>query len=277
MESVLNNLTEYLSIEHLQLVIRAVMVLVIAWLIARIVSGALVRLFRKHTDAQGVMLIRTFSKYLIMGLAVVMIIKELGFDIGVLLGAAGILTVAIGFASQTSMSNLISGLFLLGERPFMVGDIIRVGSVIGEVLSIDLLSVKLRTFDNLFARIPNEALIKKDVINYSRFSIRRLDMELRVPLDFDLEQIQQILSEVADHNPLCLQEPEVFCMVRGFGESWIELIYGVWTLQDNYIELKNCIYKEVLEAFKEHGIPYPIPQQTLHYAGSNNPVSRFGE
>ena len=107
-------------------------------------------------------------------------LRELGFKLSVLLGAAGVLTVAVGFASQTSASNIISGLFLLGERPFSVGDVIRVGSTTGEVLSIDLLSAKLRTFENLFVRIPNETLIKSEVTNLSRLPVRRLDLKIGI-------------------------------------------------------------------------------------------------
>ena len=83
--------------------------------------------------------------------------------------AAGLLTVALGFAAQTSASNLISGLFLLGERPFVVGDVIRLASgITGEVVGIDLLSVKIRTFDNLLVRVPNETLLKSELTNLTR-------------------------------------------------------------------------------------------------------------
>ena len=267
MDTVLNSLADILSVEHIKLLTRAVFILLIGWVIAKLLSGTLVRVFKKHTDAQGVMLIRTFTQYLILGLAVVMAINELGFKVGVLLGAAGILTVAIGFASQTSMSNLISGLFLLGERPFMVGDTIRVGTIIGEVLSIDLLSVKLRTFDNLYARVPNEVLIKQEVINYSRFSIRRMDISIRVALNQNLTQIREMLLNVAENNPLCLVEPTPFFMVRGFGDSWVEVLLGVWTQQSQYVQLKNSIYEEIMRAMAEHDVQFPIPQQVLHQVG----------
>ena len=78
-------------------------------------------------------------------------------------GTAGIAGIAIGFASQTSVSNIISGIFLISERPFSVGDQIQVGTTKGIILSIDLLSVKLRTFENQLIRIPNESLIKSGV------------------------------------------------------------------------------------------------------------------
>jgi small-conductance mechanosensitive channel len=133
--------------------------------------------------------------------------REMGFSLAVIMGAAGVLTVAIGFASQTTASNLISGLFLIGERSFEIGDIIKVGNTTGEVLSIDALSVKLRTFDNLFVRIPNETLIKSEVTTLSRFPIRRLDLQLGVAYKEDIEQVRKVLMAVADSNPLCLDEP----------------------------------------------------------------------
>lgn len=270
MEEIFNQLSQILTLEQLGHVYRASIILLFGWFFSRLVSHALVRVFKKHTDAQGVMLIRTFSGYLILSIAVVMALNELGFEIGVLLGAAGILTVAIGFASQTSMSNLISGLFLLGERPFSVGDTIRVGEVIGEVLSIDLLSVKLRTFDNLFVRVPNESLIKKELTNYSRFSIRRLDIVLKVGFQQDLKRLEELLREVAQHNPLCLVEPKPFFLVRGMGDFYIEVVLGLWTLQGNYLTLKNSIYGEILRELFNNDVELPYPQRVMHMSGNDD-------
>jgi small-conductance mechanosensitive channel len=96
--------------------------------------------------------------------------------LGILLGTAGILTVALAFASQTSMSNVISGLFLIADNPFQVGDILQVGTTVGVVLEIGLLSVNLRKFDNTFVRPPNELLIKQEFWNLTKYPIRRLDL-----------------------------------------------------------------------------------------------------
>lgn len=75
---------------------------------------------------------------------------------------------------------VLAGLFLVAEKPFQTGDLIQVGQTVGEVLSIDLLSVKLWTFDNLLVRIPNESLIKTEMTNLTRFPIRRFDMRVGV-------------------------------------------------------------------------------------------------
>lgn len=262
-----NEITTYLSSEKLWLVVRATILLIIGLAVAKLVSSTLARVSHKKLDSHRVMLLRRGSYYLILGLFAVSALHELGFNLGVLLGAAGILTVAVGFASQTSASNLISGLFLVAERPFTVGDIIRVGTTSGEVLSIDLLSVKLRTFDNLFVRIPNESLIKSEVTTLTRFPIRRIDVAVGVAYKEDINQVREVLEAVADKNPLCLEEPKPLYIFQGFGESSLNLQFSVWAKRENFLELKNLIHQEIKEAFDAHGIEIPFPHRTL-YTGS---------
>jgi small-conductance mechanosensitive channel len=231
--------------------------------LGRLLGNGLARMFGGE-DAQRTMILRRVSFYGITGLFAASALMELGFDLGVLLGAAGILTVAIGFASQTSASNVISGLFLLGERPFSVGDVIRVNGTTGEVLSVDLLSVKLRTFDNLFVRIPNETMIKTEVTNLRRFPIRRFDLQVGVAYKEDLDRVREVLLDVADRNPLCLEEPAPVIIFQGYGESSINHQFSVWASTDNYLELRNSIPLEIKEAFDEAGIEIPFPHRTLY-------------
>ena len=125
----------------LVIAVRAVLIVVVGFAAARIASGLAGRIVARRGSAQGQMLTQRFVFYGAISMTGFMLLDTLGVDVSVLLGAAGILTVALGFASQTSASNLISGLFLLGERPFLVGDVIQIGTRTGEVLSVDLLSV----------------------------------------------------------------------------------------------------------------------------------------
>lgn len=247
--------------------VRALLTVLVGLLLARMLASATVRFFNGRLDAHRSMILRRLVFYLVLGLAVATALNELGFKLGVLLGAAGILSVAIGFASQTSASNLISGLFLVGERPFGIGDAIQVGGTTGEVLSIDLLSVKLRTFDNLFVRIPNETLIKSEVVNLSRFPIRRVDLLLAVARKEDIGRVRELLFAVAEANPLCLEEPGPLFIVAGFGASSIDLQFSVWAKRENFLELKNGMYEEIKRAFDAHGIEIPFPHTSI-YAGS---------
>jgi small-conductance mechanosensitive channel len=194
----------------------------------------------------------------------VWLLDELGFGIAPLLGAAGILGIALGFASQTSVSNIISGFFLMAEQPFIVDDVIQVGGTVGQVQSIDMLSVKLRTFDNRYVRIPNEYLIKTELTNITRYPIRRLDVAVGVAYKEDVERVRQVLVEVADANPLCLMEPAPLVLFDGFGESSLNFSFRIWTTRENWLELKNVIHQQVKDRFDREGIEIPFPHRTLY-------------
>lgn len=250
---------------------RALFIVATGIVVARLVSLSVLRVFGKHLSAHHVMLLKRLTFYLLLLLFVISALHELGFDLSVLLGAAGILSVAIGFASQTSASNLISGLFLIGERPFSVGDLITVGTTTGEVLSIDLLSVKLRTFDNLYVRIPNETLIKSEVTTLTKFPIRRLDLNIGVAYKEDINKVWEVLNSVAEHNPMCLEEPKPLFIFLGFGDSSIDIQFSLWTKRENFIRFKTTIQMEIKSAFDRHGIEIPFPHRSLYTGSATEP------
>jgi small-conductance mechanosensitive channel len=248
-------------------IVEALIYFIVGLILARLASRGIKRWSRHRFDVHRQLLMARVAAYLVLLVFVVMGLNAIGFNLGVLIGAAGILSVAIGFASQTSASNIISGLFLVAERPFSVGDLIRVGSTTGEVLSIDLLSVKLRTFDNLFVRIPNETLIKSEVTTLTRFPIRRIDLAIGVAYKEDIKNVRQVLEQVAAANPLCLDEPKPIFVFLGFGESSLDMQFSVWVKRENFIDLKNSIHEEIKEAFDAEGIEIPFPHRSL-YTGS---------
>ncbi len=167
--------------------LRALLYVVAGIVLARLASRVVQRIFRQRPNPQLEMLVHRGTFYVIATVFVIAALGELGFNTTALVAVAGILTVALGFASQTSMSNLISGLFLIGERPFAVDDVIKVGNTTGFVLSIDLLSVKLRKFDNTFVRVPNETILNSEVNTLTKFPIRRADLEISVAYKEDLK------------------------------------------------------------------------------------------
>lgn len=225
----------------------------------------------KYTPQHGLI----SSKVIVYaGLAFVFIsvMQDLGFPLSHLLGAAGVVGVAVGFASQTSVSNIISGMFLLVEKPFVVGDIITVGGTTGAVVSIDTLSVKLRTFSNQMVRIPNESLVKSEMTNFSHFPIRRFDLELGIAYKEDLDRVREILMEIADLNPLCLREPEPLVIFKGFGSSSLDMFFGVWCLRTDFLEVKNGVTLAVKNRLDEEGIEIPFPHMSLYAGSATGPI-----
>lgn len=263
LESVSQRLNALLTADRTEALVRAAVILLVGLLVGRLAGRAIGRLVR-HGDPQRAILIQRLIGWGLFLFASAWALQELGFELGVLLGAAGVATVAIGFASQTSLSNLISGFFLFGERPFKIGDVIEADGVTGEVLAVDLISTKLRTFDNHYVRIPNEILLKNKVINYTRFPIRRLDLEIPVPYGEKLERVRQLLLRIADRNAHCLAEPAPLFFVKSFGSSSICAQFSVWCSTPSYLLAQASLTEEILECFERDGISRPYVHQVMH-------------
>lgn len=243
--------------------IRALALFFAGIVLSRITGGAIVRALRDRLGLHRTLILRRVTSYTILVLFAVAAMHQLGFELGVLLGAAGIFSVAIGFASQTAASNLVSGLFLIGEGPFEIGETIKIGETTGEVLAIDLLSVTLRTFDNLRVRIPNESVMKAQVTNLSRFPVRRFDLCLGVAYRHDLDDVEAVLRRVAETNPLCLDEPKALFIVLGFRDSGVEIQFSVWALREQFLEMRNSVHRDVKRALEAASIEIPYPHRVL--------------
>jgi small-conductance mechanosensitive channel len=252
--------------EQLAAALRAGVYVVLGLLLARLTAVGVNRATR-HMSPQERVLLRRLASYAVLGLFLASALREAGFRFDVLLGAAGILTVAVGFASQTSASNMISGLFLMLERSIAIGDVINVAGTVGEVLSVDLLSTRLRTFDNLLVRIPNQTMVSTQITNYNRLPIRRFDLQVGVAYKEDLAKVEQTLLDIADRNPLCLEDPAPLLISMGFGASSINYQLSVWAKRENWLELRNRITREVKTGFDALGIELPFPHVSF-YAGS---------
>ena len=246
-------------------IIVAVVIIVLGFFIARLISNTFIRTVGVKFNAHQSLVWRRGIFYSIFLLFMIAGLKEAGFKLSVFLGAAGILTVALGFASQTSASNLISGMFLIGEGSFEVGDtiqitLIRGHTIEGEVISIDLLSVKLLTQDNVYVRLPNEQLIRAPVQNLSKFPIRRIPITLAINFDEDIIKVRRVLLDVAQKYPLVLADPKPAVTVTSFGESSIEILFAVWCQRENFLKVKDELHERIRNGFVDNQIEIPVPK-----------------
>lgn len=216
------------------------------------------RLFSKHLlknlRDQSREMIRKAVVYTGALFLIVVSLRAAGVEITALLGAAGVVGIAIGIASQASLSNIISGLFLVSERFFEIGDVVRVSGHVGTIHAIDLLSIKIKTFDNVLVRIPNQQIIETDFVNITRFPVRRLDFNLTLPFDLDIPVVMDALRIATDRVPDALAQPEPFIMYTGHsGDGWT-VILGVWFERNDYVSVRNAVAIEVQKEFKNRGI-----------------------
>ncbi|TVQ21565.1 MAG: mechanosensitive ion channel family protein [Spirochaetaceae bacterium] len=244
----------------------AIVVLVFGFLTLKLIVFFVGRWLEKRLSPQSAMIIRKVILYTGMTILVVSLLAQLGTNLTAFLGAAGIAGVAVGFAAQTSISNIISGLFLISEKAFTVGDVINIGSTTGTILSIDLLSVKIRTFDNRFVRLPNENLIKTEVTNITRFPIRRMDFEFTLERHGDLVRVRELLLDLARETAVTLDEPEPFFVIKQITPLGVEVLFGVWFPKDQFLATKNGILMGMHEKFATEGV------ELAQYPFVNDPV-----
>ena len=266
------NIEQIFVLEKLGSLIRLLILLILGLPLLFMFSKWVRKYATKKLSAQQGMIFSKLVLYLGVFIITFSILNEFGFKLTHLIGAAGIITLAIGFASQTSVSNIISGLFLIAEKPFQINDIINVGSTTGTVLSIDFLSIKIRTFDNRYVRIPNETIIKSEVTNITRFPIRRVDTNVGVAYKEDIGNVRSILLNIARKHPLVLNEPEPLVIFSGFGNSSIDFLFAVWAVRADWLAVKNSIAEEVKKRFDEEGIEIPFPHLSLYSGSVTDPL-----
>lgn len=256
--------SHYINEENFEKLLRIAIILVVGTIIISLLGVLMKKILPSKLSQQRKMIINRFVRYTAIVILFTVIISELNIDMAAIFGTAGVIGIVVGVASQTSIGNIVSGFFMVSEKPFEIGDQIRIGDKTGVVYSIDLLSIKIRTFDNLLLRIPNQTVISSEVINVTRFPIRRLDFEIGVAYKENLEVVMQTLQEVAKRNPLCLDEPEPLIVFKGFGASSINIQFGVWFERTNYLKVKNSVFMEIKEAFEQKGIEIPFPHISVY-------------
>ena len=247
-----------INTDRLTEIIIAIVLCFIGFLFARVVSNTFIRTIGAKFHAHQRLVWRRGIFYFIFLIFVMASLKEAGFKLSVL-------TVALGFASQTSATNLISGLFLIGEGSFEIGDtiqitLIRGHTIEGEVISIDLLSVKLLTQDNVYVRLPNEQLIRAPVQNLSKFPIRRIPITLAINFHEDIIKVREVLLKVAASYPLVLADPKPAVTVTAFRESSIELLFAIWCQQENFLKVRDEMQERIRNGFVENQIEIPVPK-----------------
>ena len=244
--------------------IKATMLFIGGYFLAKLVSKMSAKYLNLFATPQQTMLLQKTIFFFILIIFLAAALQELDFKLTVLLGSAGIATAAIGFASKTSVSNMISGLFLIIEKSFEVGDTISVKGTQGKVISIDLLSVKLLTSDNTLVRVPNETIISGELTNFTHFAHRRCDIDIAIGFDTNIDQVQKILLNVAQELPFTLKKPAPSVILNDFQNTAINLRVSIWVNKSKFDEAKDQLQQAIIAAFDKEKISMPSHQFVLH-------------
>ncbi len=265
----------YFTWENLFKMIGAVIVIVLIQLLFMLIKQAVKRIPQGSGTAQQRVLLKKALNYASYAAVFIYILSLFGIKLSALWGAAGIAGVAVGFAAQTSVSNLISGLFVLGEKTLKIGDYISVGGQSGTVDSIDLLSIKIHTPDNQMIRIPNATIINSNFVNNNFYGKRRMTFAVSIDYDSDMQTALDALLKVPAHCPAVLPEPAAAAWFDGFGESGINMTLAVWFRPEDLRKTKNEVFIAMKKLFDEAGIAIPFSRLDVSFVGDALPLRQM--
>ena len=257
----IDEIKKYFTFEQMTHIVMGLIAIVIFYVAYRIIKKLLKRHLSKVAKPHTVQLATKTVSYTFKILIVMYVLNLFGINLSAIWGAAGVAGLAIGFAAQTSVSNVISGVFVVGEKALKLGDHISVGGDTGIVDNIGFLSVKIHTFDNQMVRIPNSSIINGTLINYSHFDVRRVVMEVGVSYDSDVDKVLEALQKVPSMCPTVIGNPEPKIYYDSFGDSSLNMKVCVWCKNADFIATKNDVFKAVVKLSRE--TPFEIPYNKL--------------
>ena len=225
--------------------------------IYKLVIRSIKRIPEKKLPPHRSAIILKFVKYVYYAILTMFILTLFGIKLSAIWGAAGVAGIAIAFAAQTSVSNIISGVFVIAEKTLKIGDLINVSGETGIVDSIGLLSVKVHTLDNQMIRIPNSTIINSTLRNTSYFDKRRLDVKVSVSYETDMQKALDTLAKAPERCKCDLQDPAPLVWFDGFGESGINMTLAVWFKKEDFLTAKNQTFVAIKRVFDEAGIDIP--------------------
>lgn len=258
--SLINWIKSFITWENLFKLLGTVFIIFVMWIVFRLIAKAIRRVPETKLPAQRTAVIIRFLKYIFYIIVVLYVLGLFGINLKAIWGAAGIAGVAIGFAAQTSVSNLISGLFVLTEGSIHVGDTIIVGDVTGVVDEVKLLSIRVHTFDNQMVRIPNSTIINSNLTNNSYHDKRRLTLNVGVDYSTDMKFALETLKKAPELCPTVLKDPAPAVWFDGFADSSINLVVAVWFKPADFLQTKNDLYIAIKKVLDEANISIPFNQ-----------------
>src|SRR5437870_589846 len=206
------------------------------------------------------------SHYVIMVIGAVVAFQFIGIDLTGLAIIVGFLSVGIGFGLQNITSNFVAGLILLFERPIKVGDRVMVGDQEGDVVEIKMRSTTIRTLNNIAVIVPNSEFVSSRLENWSYGDQKlRVDINVGVSYESDLETVIRSLMEVAAEHPEVLTNPAPDVLHSGFGDSAWNMRLRIWLEHPRrHLEVQSDINCAIVRKFQQNGVEIPFPQRDLH-------------
>ncbi|QDV74108.1 mechanosensitive ion channel family protein [Botrimarina mediterranea] len=242
------------------------LVLMASYLVAGVVASLMRWLLERRINMSRLAenLIARTIKNIVMLIGLAIALTALEIDITPIIAAIGAAGFIIGFALQGTLSNFASGLMILINRPFDVGDVVSAGGVTGLVQQMNLVSTTFHTFDNQTIHVPNNEIWGNVITNITANDKRRVDLEFGIGYDDDFEHAEEIIHQVVQEHELVLDEPEPVVVTHELADSSVNIVCRPWAKTSDWWKVKTDITRSVKRRFDQEGISIPYPQTDIH-------------
>ncbi len=224
------------------------------------------RMERGQRDPELIVLLEMLTRLGILALGIIIALEQIAPGrFNSLIAGLGVGGIAIGFGLQDIVKNFISGILILLQQPFEIGDSIEVSGFGGTVLNISVRSTELKTWDGRIVVIPNGDVYASSVVNYSKSVHRRVSLTIGVGCDSDLDKVARITHQVITGLQSVLKDPPPSVTFRNFGESSIDFTLLFWTdtMEVGINDAQDAAIKALKEAFDREGIDLPYPTLSI--------------
>lgn len=237
----------------------AVLTFVVYYLVWRAIKMVMVPVLqRMDVDATGRSFFQTVMRVLILTLGFVAALAELGINTASLIASLGVAGLTIGFAARDALSNIISGVFIFWDRPFVLGDLIEVGDKYGRVDRITLRSTRVVTVDGKMLAIPNTDVVNSTVASYTNFPHLRIDVPVTVSVDEDLGRVRSLMLGIVDGDAEYMTDPAPQVVVTELNDYNVAMSLRAWIHDERgHIAHRFKLREQIFEALRSGGVDMP--------------------
>ena len=247
-------------------VIGAIAILIVGWIVANWLSSRVKKMASKTEqldDTLSPILVKS-TKIFVLIITILAVLNQFGVQVASIIAVLGAVGLAIGLALQGTLSNVASGFMLLLLRPFEVGDAVEIGGTSGIVDEIGLFVTEMHSFDNIAITMPNSKIWGTKIENLTRNATRRVDLEIGISYDDDIDKAMNVIKEILDADDRVLPDPEPLLAVGSLGDNAVVLRVRPWTATENVWPLRYDLIKKVKQRFDQEDITFPYPQRDVH-------------
>jgi small conductance mechanosensitive channel len=264
MDEMIAKIYEYLAESGMNIVV-AIAYLIIGRIVVKLIAKAVEKTMTKaRVDATLVGFARGLCNLVLMAIVIIAALDKVGVKTTSFVAVLGAMGLAVGFALQGSLGNFAAGIMLITFKPFKVGDLVEIGGKTGTVTEIHIFNTFLDAPDNVKVIIPNAEVTGSSILNYTANGTRRIDLEIGVSYEDNLQKAAIVMKGVLAEHKLVLAEPESVVAVKELADSCVTFVVRPWVKADDYWDVYFDITEQVKLALDKNGISIPYPQRDIH-------------